>query len=100
MLKQPRVFRSSSFHGTTINLRPSELIEFCEANNIDYEDHNYGDDKTNFDFDFETEDGVYFTVYDWKEYREISLDENIRFHIGGETPEDTRIGRNQLIEVL
>ena len=96
MLKQPKTFRSSSFHGTTINMKPSELIKFCEANDIDYGDHNDGEDKSNFDFDFETDEGIYFTVYDWKEYRKISVDENIEFHIGGETPEDTKIGYNEL----
>ena len=88
-LTQPKQWGSSSFHGTTITLTPRQLIDYCEKNNIDYCDNNTGEGKTNFDFDFDTKEGVYFTVYDWKEYRKLSLDEYVEWHIGGKSRSDT-----------
>lgn len=44
---------------------------------------NTGDGKVNYEWDMETETGDVFTVYDWKEYREIDDDEMIEWHIGG-----------------
>ena len=41
-----------------------------------------GDDKVQFTWDFETEDGVHFYMYDWKEYDGFGNDENIWWHIG------------------
>lgn len=46
-------------------------------------EQNDGSDKVNFEWNMETEDGDIFTVYDWKEYRELDLDETIEWHIGG-----------------
>lgn len=40
------------------------------------------DGKVEAEWDLETEYGV-FSVYSWKEYREISGDEEIYWHIGG-----------------
>ena len=44
---------------------------------------NDGSDKVNFEWNLETDNGDVFTVYDWKEYRPISEDEIIVWHIGG-----------------
>lgn len=49
-----------------------------------YED-NKGDDKVNFEWEMETDNGDVFTVYDWKEYREIDEYEIIEWHIGGDS---------------
>jgi len=69
----------TSFHGETINTTVSRLIEVIgEPQGQD----NTGDDKVNFDWNCECEDGDVFTIYDWKEYRSIGLDEYIEFHIG------------------
>jgi hypothetical protein len=88
-LVQPKQWGSSSFHGTTIILTPKQLIDYCEENDISYCNNNDGTGKSNFDFDFETKEGVYFTVYDWKEYRKLNLDEHVEFHIGGNNRSDT-----------
>jgi hypothetical protein len=37
--------------------------------------------KTNFEWDCELEDGTVFCIYDWKEYRVIADDEDIKWHI-------------------
>ncbi len=82
-------FQSSSFHNTIVTTTPSKLIALAEYIGTDYDVHNTGDDKTNFDFDFQTTDGIYFTVYDWNEYRTLSPDELVDFHIGGNSKSDT-----------
>jgi len=100
MLKQPEKFKPSSFHGTTIRLKPSQLIDYCTGNNIIYYECNTGENKTNYDFDFETKDGTYFTVYDWKEYRTLGLNEVVNWHIGGVNKADTEVGRLTLSEIF
>ena len=46
------------------------------------ESSNDGQDKTNFDFVFELNYKTVFTMYDWKMYRPIELDEIVEFHVG------------------
>ena len=88
-IKKPNGFQSSSFHRTTIQCTPQQLIDLAERLGADYYEANTGEDKTNFDFEFELSDGTYFTVYDWKEYRSVGLDETVDFHIGGKCESDT-----------
>ena len=82
MLIQPTRFKQSSFHDITINTSPSKLMALAIKYGIEFQECNTGQDKTNFDFQFETEEGLYFTVYDWKEYRFVKIEEVIEFHIG------------------
>ena len=93
-------FQSSSFHDTVVMTTPSKLIALAEHLGADYDVHNTGDDKTNFDFDFQTTDGIYLTVYDWKEYRILSPDELVEFHIGGHSKSDTDTSALALIDAL
>ena len=69
----------TSFHDVTIKASVNQLI------NGSGEPHwvnNTGEDKVNFEFIFETEEGDVFTIYDWKHYRSLDLDEIIEWHIG------------------
>jgi hypothetical protein len=69
----------TSFYDVTIKASVNQLINaFGEP---DY-DGNTGDDKVNFEWEMETEDGEVFTIYDWKEYRMIDVNEKIEWHIG------------------
>ena len=43
---------------------------------------NTGEDKVNFEWEMETDEGDVFAIYDWKEYRKLDLDEQIEWHIG------------------
>lgn len=72
----------TSFHHVTVLTTPAKLIAIAEAYGSDYDDINDGEGKTNFDFVFKTDDGHTFTVYDWKEYRPLGLNELTEFHIG------------------
>jgi len=83
----------TSFHDTVINTTVNKLIK---AIGKPYMHKNLGDDKVNFEWRMELEDGTIFTVYDYKEYRKLDLDELIEFHIGGFNARDTE---KALIEI-
>jgi hypothetical protein len=70
----------TSFYDTVITCSYNQLAQAIgEPQHSD----NTGEDKTNFDWKCELEDGRVFTIYDWKEYRPISKEEIIEWHIGG-----------------
>ena len=69
----------TSFHSATINASVNQLINtFSEPTN----QYNTGEDKVNFEWVLETDEGDVFTLYDWKEGRPLSSDETIEWHIG------------------
>jgi hypothetical protein len=61
---------------------------------------NSGKDKTNFTWVCENKDGDVFTIYDWKEYRKIRLNETIEFHIGGNNKSITEKAKRELLEII
>lgn len=72
-------WNGTSFHGYVI-------VE-CSVNDVCKvfgEPHVKGccDDKVQNDWKVITPSGVYFTIYDWRLYREISNEEKVEFHIG------------------
>jgi hypothetical protein len=69
-----------SFHNTTIKCSVSTLTKVLGE--PDYSG-NDGEDKVNFEWNMETDNGDVFTVYDWKEYRSLNENEMIEWHIGG-----------------
>ena len=69
----------TSFHGQVFSSTVSELKEKLGEPQFSQND---GADKVNFEWECETEEGDVFTIYDWKEYREIDETETIHFHIG------------------
>jgi predicted 3-demethylubiquinone-9 3-methyltransferase (glyoxalase superfamily) len=81
MLTNPNGSIESSYHNVDIKTTPKSLIDLCTKYDIPFYSQNDGEDKTNFDFEFEA-DGIQFLVYDWKEYRSLSLNEVVSFHIG------------------
>lgn len=87
----------TSFHDTTIVTTPRKLIELFPNS---YSEQNNGEDKVNFDFVLENSNGDVFTIYDWKEYRRIGMDEQIQFHIGGFSREVTEQSKRDLQKML
>lgn len=69
----------TSFHNVTIQASVQQLINAFGA--PEYE-CNTGEDKVNYEWDMETSEGDVFTIYDWKEYRTIDVNEQIEWHIG------------------
>jgi hypothetical protein len=84
----------TSFHGTTIKATVNELYEILGEPDCVCND---GQDKSNYDWTGETLFEDVFTVYDWKEYRPISSDEIITWHIGGKSLMVTETARQEII---
>lgn len=61
---------------------------------------NTGGDKVNIEWSVETAAGDVATIYDWKEYREIGLDETIEFHIGARSESVARQALRELNTLL
>lgn len=87
----------TSFHDTTIECSVTRLIEILGAPKYVTND---GLDKTNYEWIMETDNGEVFTVYDWKHYRPLFMNEIIEWHIGGNSRTVTEKARNEMINEL
>jgi hypothetical protein len=87
----------TSFFGTTIRATVNQLISaFGEPS----DDSNTGEDKVNFEWEMETEDGEVFTIYDWKEYRMIDVDEYVIWHIGAMNKSVCNTAEDEILKKL
>ena len=86
----------TSYHGVNITTTVRTLIEIIGEPSTEQND---GEDKVNFDWNCITNNGDVVTIYDWKEYRPISKDEVIEFHIGGNSISHTLDAQNELLEM-
>jgi hypothetical protein len=84
----------TSFHDTTIRMSVKQLKEILGEPVYDGND---GQDKTNYEWEMETDSGDVFTVYDWKEYRSISETEKIEWHIGGNSRSITEQAKREIL---
>jgi hypothetical protein len=48
----------------------------------------------------ENSDGWVFTIYDWKEYRSLSENEIIEWHVGGHNGQITKQAVNEIADAL
>jgi hypothetical protein len=87
----------TSFHDTTFIATVDDLRNVLGQPKFESND---GQDKCNFDWIMETEDGTVFTVYDWTEYRQLAEDEVIEWHIGGRSGADTEKALLEIREAL
>ena len=84
----------TSFHDTVLTASVNDIVAILGEPTIE---DNTGQDKVNFEWICETENGDVFTIYDWKEYRPISREETIEWHIGGM---NRRVTERALSEIL
>jgi hypothetical protein len=86
----------TSFHGQTFRATVNEIARVCG------EPDEYGDpdDKVQYEWGMETEDGTVFTIYDWKEYRRYSKDATIEWHIGAHNGFSAQKGLEELMVAL
>ena len=87
----------TSFHGVTLTVTPQQLIDTLGEPEYFSND---GSDKTNMDYSLETEDEIVFTIYDWKEYRPLQMDEKIKFHIGGFSYSQSVEAKNEVLRLI
>jgi len=87
----------TSFHDTTFTTSVANLRKILGEPQSEQNDGEY---KFNFDWTMETEDGTVFTVYDWKEYRPLEEDEEVKWHVGGRSGMDTRKALGEIKKAL
>jgi hypothetical protein len=83
----------TSFHGVTIR---ATVRKMCRLLGTPTVNTNYGSDKVNFEWVRKTDAGDVFTVYDWKEYRVLSEDDVIEWHIGAHTSEASEQAKREI----
>ena len=96
-MKRSNNTSGTSFHGVTLTVTPQKLIDVLGE--PDFFD-NDGQDKVNMEYNLETEDGIVFTIYDWKEYRPLQMDETIEFHIGGFSYSQCVYAKNEVLRLI
>ena len=85
----------TSFYGVTFKASVQSLIDiFGEPyKNID-------EDKVNFEWNMENDEGDVFTIYDWKEYRTLDLNETIEWHIGSFSKSVSNLAQYEVLREL
>ena len=96
MKKTFKEIGGTSFHSTVIEATVNELKQILGE--PDY-DGNDGEDKVNFTWEMETDNGDVFTVYDYKEYRSLPENEVIEWHIGGYNKDVTEQAKREIESV-
>ena len=87
----------TSFHGVVIRATINQLISaFGEPTVHD----NTGEDKVNYEWDMETDEGEVFTIYDWKYYRPLSSDEFVTWHIGAKDKSTSNTAEDEILKKL
>jgi hypothetical protein len=97
MRKTTKSTDSTSFHDTTVGTTVYTLRKLLG------EPHYSGNDgkgKVNFEWRMETDNGDFFTVYDYKTYRPLDEHEIIEFHIGGRSKRVTEQAKEEMYEAL
>ena len=97
MRKTNKSTGGTSFHDTTVGTTIHTLLKLLGQPPIV---DNTGMDKTNYEWEMETDNGDVFTVYDWKEYRILNEHEIIEFHIGGMSKVITEQAKNEIYDAL
>ena len=87
----------TSFHGVTFKASVNKLIKLFGEPTIQ---DNTGENKCNFDWHLQTFSGDVFTIYDWKEYRKIEMDEKIEWHIGAFSQLVSLNAKEEVVNVL
>ena len=87
----------TSFHGVTLIATPQQLINALGEPDFFGND---GSDKTNMDYSLETESGIPFTIYDWKEYQPLHRFTSYEFHIGALDHSQSVEAKNEVLKLL
>lgn len=86
----------TSFHGITIRGSVNQLSEVIG----EYSKLNSGDGKVVYQWILETEENEVVTIYDWKMYREVGMDEEIEWNVGGHSKKSTEKTREKILKLL
>jgi hypothetical protein len=86
-------YTGTSFYGDTITCSPQLLFDLIGE---PQEAGNTGEDKTNYQWVLETDEGDLFTIYDYNEDRPLSNDEQVEWHIGARSPKISRYAKDYI----
>jgi len=87
----------TSFHGVVIRATVNQLTSaFGDPTIVD----NTGEDKTNYEWDMETNEGEVFCIYDWKEGRPLGKDEFVTWHIGAKSKSVSNDAEREILKAL
>ena len=87
----------TSFQGVVIRATVNQLISAFGDPSMEY---NTGEDKVNFEWDMETDEGEVFAIYDWKYYRPLSSDEIVTWNIGAMSKSVSNDAERELLKAL
>lgn len=96
MKKTSQSINGTSFHGITIRATRQELID--ALGDPHYTDS--ADEKTQYEWHFETDDGQVFTIYDWKEHYNHDANVELIWHIGGHSWMSTATAKEEIGNAL
>lgn len=88
-------FTETGYYGNFIEASFFDLVHLFGLPSI-----NNGEDKVNYEWELQTEDGIPFTLYDWKYYRPLLIEEPIIWHIGADSREHSKIIQQKLDTLL
>ena len=87
----------TSFHGVVIRATVNQLTSaFGDPTIVD----NTGEDKTNYEWDMETNEGEVFCIYDWKEGRPLQRDQYVTWHIGAKSKSVSNDVEREILKAL
>jgi len=87
----------TSFHGAVIRASVEHLKRTFGYPDME---NNTGEDKVNFEWGLETDEGEVFTIYDWKEGRPLRSDEIVTWHIGAKSKSVSNVAERELLKAL
>ena len=83
-MSKENAYVPTSFHNDRIYASANEI-----SKKFGVEIDSFGDEKTNFEFALELEDGTPFYLYDWKEGSWVTEDTKLYYHIGANNALDS-----------
>ena len=87
----------TSFQGVVIRATVNQLISALGDPSMEY---NTGEDKVNFEWEMETNEGEVFCIYDWKEGRPLGKDEFVTWHIGAKSKSVSNDAEREILKAL
>ena len=79
MAKNLKNWSGTSFFDITVECTVNKLKDLFGEADEHIEDI---DEKSQYNWNLQTDKGAFFCIYDWKEYRELDEDEIIEWHVG------------------
>jgi hypothetical protein len=94
--KTTKITTGTGFYETTLKATPNQLIDVIGEITFGKS----GDGKVTMEWVRELENTDVFTIYDWKYNREIGMDEEIVWNIGGHNKVVTELAKNEILTLL